>query len=212
MQEGSEEHQGTSLHHRLNHGTSLRFVNALRLTVACCFAFVALGSTAGAGGDPFAWFAPRAAPAGWQLLVPPSGTSLLWYPPSLRPHQGDAWSVTALLRNRAGTDVLFLNAGPRTGTETYANFPAARLDHLREEKNRSVHEEAARHEVFRDGRKGSCVIDDYVTRRAPNHYREIACLVQGTKQPSVIVAAVLVQDWARYGRDAERAVSAWQVR
>jgi len=184
-----------------------------RLTATAAAAVLALTlvGAAQARDNPFGWFTPRAAPAGWQLLVPPSGTSLLWYPPSMRPKQGDPWSVTTVLK-RAGTDLLFLNAGPRTGTETYADFPKARLDHLREEKNRAVHEEAERHLVFRGGRKGSCVIDDYLTRVAPNHYREIACLVQGTKQPSVIVAAVLVSQWAQYAADAERAVSAWQVR
>ena len=130
----------------------------------------------------------------------------------MQPEKGDASSVSAVLRDRNGTVLLYLNGGPSTGSPNMASWPAFRLDHLREEHNRSVHEDAhAALLAFRGG-KGSCVIDDYVTSRAPHHYREIACLVQGRSTASVLIAAALVQAWPTYASQLERAIEAWQVR
>src|SRR6516162_9138627 len=44
---------------------------------------------------------------------------------------------------------------------------------------------------FRGG-TGSCVIDDYTTRVGAHHFQEIACLVRGRHNGSVIVAAAPV--------------------
>ena len=56
------------------------------------------------------------------------------------------------------------------------------------------------------------MIDDYITRLADHHYREIACFVQGRRTASVIVAAALVNVWSKYGPLLEEAVEAWEVR
>lgn len=104
-----------------------------------------------------------------------------------------------------------MNAGPKTGTEKMSNWASFRLDHLREERERAIHEEAHASGLRFVGGRGTCIIDDYVTRVAPNHYREIACLVQGHTAESVIVAAGLVNMWPTYGPKLERAVEVWQV-
>jgi hypothetical protein len=172
-------------------------------------------SAASASPSPPLWltrFKAAPAPAGWLLLVPPSGTSSLWYPPIMRPIKGDTYSVSAALRDRTGTILVYLNGGPKTGNPQMRAWPSFRLDHLREDRNRLVHEEAhASALAFRGGR-GSCVIDDYVTRLADHHYREIACFVQGRSTASVIVAAALVNMWPTYGPLLEGAVEAWEVR
>jgi hypothetical protein len=59
---------------------------------------------------------------------------------------------------------------------------------------------------FRTG-TGSCVIDHYATVRA--HYREIACLVHGSRADTVVVGAALPGDWSRLGPQVERAISSF---
>jgi hypothetical protein len=174
----------------------------------------ACGAGAATATPPFSLslLEPAPPPSGWQLLVPRSGTSLLWYPPSMTQISGDPYSVSAALRDREGTIVLYLNAGPRTGQEQLGNWPGFRLEHLREERNRSVHEDAHASGIPFRGGHGSCVLDDYVTRVVAHHYREIACFVQGRTAASVIVAAALASTWPRYSHQLERAVEAWQVR
>jgi hypothetical protein len=155
---------------------------------------------------------PTPTPSGWRLLVPRSGTSSLWYPPVMRPASGDPWSVTAELRDGKGTILAYLNAGPKSGPERMKTWATFRLDHLRDEHSHSVREEdRAAGLTFRGGR-GSCVMDDYLTRVAVNHYREIACLVQGRTTASVIIAAALVRVWPKYAPRLERALEAYQVR
>ena len=60
------------------------------------------------------------------------------------------------------------------------------------------------------GGVGSCVIDHYITKFHANHYREIACFVQGRTAASVIVAAALESEWPRAVTLLERAVSAYR--
>lgn len=158
------------------------------------------------------WLKPAAVQVGWRLLVPRSGSSLLWYPPSMRPISGDSYSVSAALKDRNGTELMYLNAGPKTGNEQMSNWPSFRIDHLREELNRSVREDARGSDLAFRGGQGSCVIDDYITRVKAHHYREIACFVQGRTTESVIVAAVLARVWPKYAPQLERAVETWQVR
>ena len=60
------------------------------------------------------------------------------------------------------------------------------------------------------GGVGSCVIDHYITKFHANHYREIACFVQGRTTASVIVAAALESDWPQAAPVLERAVSVYR--
>ena len=63
---------------------------------------------------------------------------------------------------------------------------------------------------FRGGR-GSCVIDDYVTRVRGHHFREIACFVQGANASSVVVVAAPIALWSRNGPWLERVIAAYEV-
>ena len=156
---------------------------------------------------------PAPEPPNWIPLVPASGTSILWYPPYMRRIAGDPYSVSTAVRDRSGQITLvYLNAGPKTGEEAMGNWPSFRVAHLREERDRAVHEEARASGIAFRGGKGSCVMDDYITRRGGHHYREVACFVQGRTTASVIVAAALVSEWPRYGPQLIRAIESWQVR
>ena len=145
------------------------------------------------------------------ILVPPSGNSLLWHPPWMRPINGDPYSVSAALKDQSGQYIAYLNAGPRTGNEKMSDWPSSRIDRHREEGEGSVHEDSQASGLGFRGGRGSCVIDDYVTRVGAHHYREIACFVQGRTAASVIVAAALEDAWPKYGPILERAVASWQV-
>jgi len=63
---------------------------------------------------------------------------------------------------------------------------------------------------FRGGH-GRCVIDTYTTKVRANHYREIACYVQGTHGASVLVAATANAAWQANQGLLERVVSAYQA-
>ena len=155
---------------------------------------------------------PAPAPSGWRLLIPKARGSRLWYPPSMKPVSDDPYSVSAAIAGPRGSDLLYLNAGPKTGDETLNNWPSFRISHIRVDHNRWVREDAKAFDVPFRGGQGSCVIDDYVTIIHANHYREIACFVRGRTAASVIVAATLAKDWRRYHQKLERALEAWQVR
>jgi len=58
------------------------------------------------------------------------------------------------------------------------------------------------------GARGSCVIDDYLSRVGANPYRELACIVAGPRHTDVFVGATLRADWNRLGPVVERAASA----
>jgi hypothetical protein len=100
----------------------------------------------------------------------------------------------------------YLNATPRQGAETLANWPSFRIQHLREEESSmEVRLIASAHGLrFRAGR-GSCVIDSYRTSRT--RYREIACLVAGTRTSSVLVGAAPSKTWAQQAETIERAIA-----
>ena len=51
------------------------------------------------------------------------------------------------------------------------------------------------------------MIDHYATVSA--HYREIACLVQGSHASTVVVAAAVPHEWARLAPQLERAISSF---
>jgi hypothetical protein len=177
------------------------------LAAACC------ASSATAGALPLLKsLKPAPAPSGWRLLIPKARGSRLWYPPSVKPVSADPYSVTAEIAGPRGSDLLYLNAGPKTGDEKLSNWPSFRISHIRVDHNRWVREDAKAFDVPFRGGQGSCVIDDYLTVVHANHYREIACFVQGRTAASVIVAATLAKDWKRYRQQLERALEAWQVR
>jgi hypothetical protein len=101
----------------------------------------------------------------------------------------------------------YLNATPKQGAETLANWSRFRPEHNLGEGDRSVHVIASANQLsFRSG-PGSCVIDDYTTSKAT--YREIACLVSGPRSSAVVVAAAPIALWDQRAATLERAISSF---
>jgi hypothetical protein len=101
----------------------------------------------------------------------------------------------------------YLNATPRQGSETLANWSRFRPEHNRGEGNRSLRVLASASGLsFRSGRS-SCVIDGYTTSKAA--YREIACLVAAPSGSAVVVAAAPTSLWDDQVATLERAVSSF---
>jgi hypothetical protein len=158
------------------------------------------------GGAPFAWLRPAAPPAGWQVERLPGGSTLA-YPPGWRRITTDPGTASVALLGAGHRIDGYLNATPKQGPETLANWSRFRQDHNRGEGNRSVRLMASAHDLrFRSGR-GACVIDSYRTTKAA--YREIACLVAGPRSSAVVVAAAPTALWDAQERTLERAVSSF---
>ena len=158
------------------------------------------------GAGPFARLRPEPPPAGWKIARNP-GASTLAYPPGWTPIRTDAGTATVALLGRGGRIDGYLNATPKQGSETLANWSRFRPDHNRDEGSRNVRVVAAADDLsFRSGR-GSCAIDSYTTSKA--RYREIACLVAGPRSSAVVVAAAPVALWHARAAVLERAVSSF---
>jgi hypothetical protein len=172
--------------------------------------------TRGPGGartaSAFSWLRPGPAPAGWQQVTTPTSEATLSYPPGWMPIPGDRGTVTRSLRDASGRYLGYLNVTPRQGDERLHGWAAFRAGHNVEEGDRQVRLIAAADGVRFRGARGSCVIDDYVSKVAGNHYREIACLVSGHRHTDVFIAAGLKRDWPAVGSSLERATSAFLQR
>jgi hypothetical protein len=196
--------------------TSDRMIDGSRrlLLVAAAIAAIlgvwggaAAGSASVNGQAPaFRWLHPRPAPSGWKVARLPSGAATFAYPRTWRPIRTDPGTASVALIGRGRSIRGYLNATPRQGTETLANWPSFRIQHLREEESsKDVRLIASAHGLrFRSGR-GSCVIDTYRTSRT--RYREIACLVAGTRTSSVLVGAAPSTTWAQQAETIERAIA-----
>jgi hypothetical protein len=191
------------------------FVGSRRLFVVAATSAAILGVWGGAadgsaslnGQAPaFRWLHPRPAPRGWKLARLPSGAATFAYPKTWRPIRTDPGTASVALIGHARSIRGYLNATPRQGTETLANWPSFRIQHLREEESSTdVRLIASAHGLrFRSGR-GSCVIDSYRTSRT--RYREIACLVAGSRTSSVLVGAAPSKTWAQQAETIERAIA-----
>jgi hypothetical protein len=180
--------------------------------VAVAAAVVLIVGLAGGGessprrpSGPFAWLHPAPPPAGWKVARSSGGA--LAYPPGWRPIETDPGTASVALLGGGDRIDGYLNATPKQGAETLANWSRFRLEHNLGEGERSVHLIAsASHLSFRSGR-GSCVIDDYTTSKAT--YREIACLVAGPRSSAVVVAAAPIALWEQQAGRLERAVSSF---
>jgi hypothetical protein len=149
---------------------------------------------------------PRPPPRGWKLARLPSGAATFAYPSTWKPIRTDPGTASVALIGHGRSIRGYLNATPRQGPETLANWPRFRIQHLREEESsKDVRLIASAHGLrFRSGR-GSCVIDSYRTSRT--RYREIACLVAGTRSSSVLVGAAPQKTWAQQAEKIERAIA-----
>jgi hypothetical protein len=181
--------------------------------VALAAAAVVLFVGVGGGQDghrhasgPFAWLHPASPPAGWTVARTARGGALA-YPPGWKRIKTDPGTASAALLGRGGRIDGYLNATPKQGKETLANWSRFRPAHNREEGDRNVRVIASAAELkFRDGR-GACVIDTYTTSKAS--YQEIACLVAGRTSSAVIVAAAPVELWNGQAATLRRAVSSF---
>lgn len=177
-------------------------------------AAAALAAAVGCGGSsaaapatgPFAWLRPGPPPAGWSTARLPDG-AILARPPGWRPIRTDPGTASAALMDR-GRLLGYLNATPRQGAESLANWAAFRPDHDREEGNRSVRVLAAGRGLPFRGGTGSCVQDRYVTSTGAR-YVELACLVVGRRSSAVIVAAAPPGQWSRRQPEIRRAIDAF---
>ena len=155
---------------------------------------------------PFAWLHPAAPPRGWHATRIADGATLP-YPPTWKTIKTDPKTASVALLGRGHRIDAFLNATPKQGAETLADWTRFRTAHNRGEGNRNIHLIAsATGLTFRSGR-GSCVIDDYTT--SIERYRELACLVSGRTATAVVVAGAPTALWPAKAATLERAVSSF---
>ena len=156
----------------------------------------------------FTWLVPAPAPRTWTSVTIASGGATLFYPPNWKPIPGDSGTVTAALRDSRGLYRGYLNVTPRQGAERLAGWAAFRTTRNMDEGDTRLRGLAATEDLrFAKGR-GSCVIDDYLSRVGSHAYRELACIVAGRRYTNVLVGATLLSDWSTLGRVVERAASA----
>ena len=185
------------------------------LTASSPRARAASGGARSAGtGQPsaFSWLRPAPAPQGWLQTATAASGATLFYPRTWSPIPGDEGTVSVSLRSHKGLYVGYLNVTPRQGAEQPHGWAAFRLDRNREEGDLHVTQVAAGEGLrFRDAR-GSCVIDDYLSRVGSHPYREIACIVTGRLHTDVFIGAALRGDWQMVGGTLERAASSLMQR
>jgi hypothetical protein len=158
------------------------------------------------GAAPFGWLRPAPPPTSWKVARLPGGSTLA-YPPGWRPIETDPGTATVALLAAGKRIDGYLNATPKQGSETLANWGRFRVDHNRGEGSRQERLAASATDLrFRSGR-GSCVIDSYTTSKAT--YREIACFVAGPSSSAVVVAAAPAELWHDQAATLQRAVSSF---
>lgn len=150
---------------------------------------------------------PEPPPSTWRLARLPSQAATLAYPPQWRQIRSDRGTVSAALLGRRGRIVGYLNATPRQGNETLANWPDFRIQHLSAEGDQGVRPIAAQRSLaFRSG-SASCLIDSYRTSLA--RYREIACLISAPSAATVVVGAARSGDWHAQAQSIERSIASF---
>jgi hypothetical protein len=189
----------------------------VRLGVAAFATLLVLGSGCGGSGvaqtpstpaPSFSWLKPAAAPADWKAATTPGG-AVLAYPPNWHVISGDSGTASAALTTSGGLIVGYLNATPATSSEVPSSWASFRVDHNGEEGDRHVHLIAQAGDLrFLTG-TGACVTDRYQT--SSSAYTEIACLVRGTGNPTVIVAAATSSAWASQQAALHTAIDAFRT-
>jgi hypothetical protein len=157
----------------------------------------------------FSWLRPMPAPPGWKTGELPSHAARLAYPPGWRPIRTDPGTFSAALVGTRGEIRGYLNATPRSGDETLANWSRFRPGHNREEGDRQVVRDASATGLRFRAAHGSCVIDHYATASA--RYREIACIARGSHATTVVVGAARPADWARLAPAIERSIASFST-
>jgi hypothetical protein len=181
------------------------FAAVLAIVIAGCGGG---GATRAPADGAFAWLRPEVAPGGWQVGRIPSHAAAFAYPPGWRAIVTDPGTFSAALTDAHHHIRGYLNATPRSGGETLANWHRFRVAHNREEGDRRVVRESSASRLrFRSG-VGSCVTDRYVTTSSAR-YREIACIVRGARATTVIVGAAPPRDWARLAPQLRRSIASF---
>ena len=155
---------------------------------------------------PFAWLRPIPPPAGWEIARIPVGSTLA-FPPGWSSIKTDPGTASVALLGAGGRIDAYLNATPKQGPETLANWNRLRPEHNRAEGNRGVRVVASANDLRFPSGRGSCVIDTYTTSK--DTYREIACLVVAPSSSAVVVAAAPTSLWPAQVATFERAVSSF---
>jgi hypothetical protein len=185
---------------------------ALAAPVAIAFALgtvvlvTAPESHPGPRASAFDWVRPEIQPRDWKVASTRTG-ALLAYPPGWREIQTDPGTASAAPAGARGVFTGYLNATPRSGEETLANWSRFRVAHIGAEGARRVRLEAAATGLYFRSAGGSCVIDSYSTSKA--RFREVACIVAGAHATTVVVAAAPVAAWSQKVALLERAVASF---
>ncbi len=160
-------------------------------------------TTAGTGSGSFAWLASGRAVGSAPAGVLAAGA--LARPSGWRPVRGDPGSVS-FAQLRAGAIVGYLNATPRSGAETLANWSRFRIAHNAEEGDREVRLLASVTRMGVGSARVSCVVDAY--RTSLSRYREIACLVaRPGGAAAVVLGAAPPGAFSHLQPDIERAIA-----
>ena len=160
----------------------------------------------------FSWLRAVPSPKTWTSATIASGGATLSYPSNWKPIPGDRGTVTAALRDSRGLYRGYLNVTPREGAEQLAGWAAFRTRRNMQEGDRRTRVVAAAENLRLDRARGSCVVDDYLSRVGSHPYREVACIFTGSRYTNVFIGATLVRDWPTLGRVVERAASAFTER
>jgi hypothetical protein len=186
--------------------TAVALVMALGVALGVVALSVGGEPPANPGGSAFIWLRPQSQPRGWKLAVTRTGATLA-YPPGWSEIQTDPGTASAAPAGARGAFDGYLNATPRSGEETLANWSRFRVTHVAAEGARHVHLAAASTGLRFRSARGSCVIDSYSTTKT--RFREIACIVAGARAITVVVAAAPVAEWAQKVGVLERAVASF---
>jgi hypothetical protein len=124
---------------------------------------------------------------------------------------GDPGTLSAALVGPGGAYLGYLNATPLQGRERLQGWPAFRLEHLRDDNDSAVHQEAAAPLVRTSTGLRSCVVDDYVTRVGDHHFQEAACLVMKHSAGGVVIAATPSGDPAHVWAVLETAIASYPL-
>lgn len=167
-------------------------------------------ASAGAGrqpnGDALLALAAARAPAGWQTTRIASG-AVLFFPPGWHLVHSDRGTVTAITSGAGGRIAGYLNLTPRQSSESLADWAEFRVAHNVAEGEREVRREGTRSNVPFPSGVGTCVRDSYLTSIGVR-YIELACLVRGTRDSSVIVGAAPPGSWGALAPSLATAISA----
>ena len=189
---------------------TLAFGAAVALAIAAALAACNSSSPppAAPGAGAFGWLHASPPPGGWQRSRLPDGAASLSYPPGWRAIRSDPGTVTAAVRSPSGEIRGYLNATPKQGDETLANWARFRPEHNGEEGDVDIRTLASAAGLRFWAGHGSCVIDAY-TSSSGHDYREIACIVAGASATTVVVGAAPPDQWQRQGPAIERAISSF---